>query len=63
MEWEFHEEPSQFGGSPYLMVITYADGTGKKVGGSQEWRAEEFPVDQDAQVYIGDSDFVISNVA
>ncbi|KAI0136216.1 hypothetical protein BJ170DRAFT_589211 [Xylariales sp. AK1849] len=68
VEWQFRHEPSMPGGSaPYLLVITYEDETGKKVGGSEEWPSDEFPIEQYgaafAQFYRGEPDFVISNVA
>ncbi|ORY66569.1 uncharacterized protein BCR38DRAFT_339024 [Pseudomassariella vexata] len=68
VEWQFHHEPSQPGGNgPYLIVITYADGTGRKVAGWKEFPASEFPVEQYgasfAQFYRGEPDFVISNLS
>jgi hypothetical protein len=66
VEWQFRQEPSSDGNGQYLLVITYQDATGKKVGGSQEWRAEEFPIEQNgasySQAFRGEPDFVISNV-
>lgn len=66
VEWQFRQiQATQTSSNgPYLLVVTYEDSDGNKVGGSRTWNSDEFPEENNDgvlnQVYTGESDFVIT---
>ncbi|KAI1074544.1 hypothetical protein F5B20DRAFT_586161 [Whalleya microplaca] len=67
-QWQFRQDPSQPGTEgQYRVVVTYADGSGSRVGGYHEWPATDFPEESFGSTtetfYRGEPSFVITNLS